>query len=235
MNWKVFASTFLLLAPFARGEKVPSSIALTDGSSLKGVTAVTQEDGKLRIVHEGGISRHALSDVAPSSQVELGLAKKDPDLEAVLKLARIETLEGKVYEEVRTVRIKPSHISFVHRDGASSVKFENLPEDLRRKCRFDPAIAAEYERLRTEQEAIIAKAEALVAKMKQLKAQEAAERKRRQQALWAMEYTSYGSNSYWSGSIRERQLQDAMAARHFRDSGYSAEEAALLMNYYRFR
>lgn len=235
MRSTLLSGLFAIFSSFAFGVERPEVITLLDGSELKGVTEVTSDGDKLRIVHAGGVSRHLPQDLSPESQVELGLPGGNAEKAEVIRLERIETTEGKVYEQVRSVRVKPSHISFVHRDGASAVKFDSLSEEIRKKCGYDPAVAAEYERLRAEQEAMIAKAELLIARMKQIRRERAEAANRRQRALWAMEFTTYGSNRYWASDIRTRQLQDAMAARHFQNSGYTPEEAMMLMNYYRFR
>lgn len=60
------------------------------------------------------------------------------------EITRLKTIAGRVYEEIRSVKVTPAGLSFVHRDGSASVSFEDMPEEIRARFAYDPAAAAEY-------------------------------------------------------------------------------------------
>lgn len=70
-----------------------------------------------------------------------------------LELNRIELADGKTFEGVRQIRVTPSRISFLHKDGAASVKITDLPEDIRAKLAYDPEAAAKHEAAQRETQA----------------------------------------------------------------------------------
>ena len=214
---------------------LPERIELIDGRVLENVTEAGVEGGKVKVKHSAGVSRHAISSLTPASLTALGIETKSSSPSPAVNLTRLETTDGKVYEELRSLRIKPSFISFVHKTGASSVRFDKLPEAIRTQCGYNPEVAKIFDRERAAQEKAIAEAEAAYEKKRNDAIASAEDRKRRQQAIWELECTTYGSLDYWSSSPRLRALQDAMAARRLRDSGYSDYDAARVMQRMKFR
>lgn len=215
---------------------VPEKIELVDGRTLEKVTAVDMEDDKIRITHESGISRLSLEKITATSLRAIGVQTFAAALENPLaSVTRLETLDGKIYEGVRNVKIKPSFISFGHDGGAVSVRFENLGEPIRQLCRYDKQVADEFDKAKAAAEAAMAKAE-MDQERKVARAQMAADqRQRRQQAIWELEMLSYGDEHYWGSGQRGRMLQDAIMQRNLQQSGFSSYEASQLMNRKRFR
>lgn len=125
--------------------EVPEVVKLVDGRELVKVSeVVVEDDGRLKVAHAGGVSRHAAKDVCGETLVALGLA--DYSVVAVLDgVERIVTLDGKIYEGVVKVKVEPSFISFRHAEGAASVRYENLPEDIRDQCGYDAKAAAAHD------------------------------------------------------------------------------------------
>lgn len=74
----------------------------------------------------------------------LGIFAQDEP--APVELSRLETMDGKVYEELANVKVTASRISFRHSGGLASVKIVRLSEDLRAALGYDPAAAVEEER-----------------------------------------------------------------------------------------
>jgi molecular chaperone DnaK (HSP70) len=223
---------FLTLAAWG----VPEKIELVDGRTLEQVTAVDAEGGKLRILHSSGVSRLEPEKItAASLQAIGGEFSGTAAAKPAVSLTRLETLDGKVYEGLRNVRIKPSFIQFSHDGGATSVRFDNLPEEVRQQYGYDKALADEFDKAKSKAEAAIAKAEHDLA-IKQARAQMAAETKqRRQRAIWELEMLSYGDDRYWGSGQRGRMMQDMMVQRHLQEAGFNSGEAAVLMDRKRFR
>ena len=216
---------------------IPEKIELVDGRTLEKVTAVQMEGGKIRILHSAGVSRLEPEKVTAASLKEIGgeFAGVEVATKPVLALTRLETLDGKIYEGLRNVRMKPSFIQFLHESGATSVRFDNLPEAIRQQCGYDKALADEFDKAKAQAEAAMAKAEYEFAK-NQARAQMAAEiRQRRQRAIWELEVLSYGDDRYWGSGQRGRMLQDMMVQRHLQEAGFNPSEAAVLMDRKRFQ
>jgi hypothetical protein len=69
----------------------------------------------------------------------------------------LETRDGKSFSDVLVRSVEPDGITISHAAGIAHVRFELLPDDVRKVFNFDPAKAAEY---RTAQKrAIIARSE----------------------------------------------------------------------------
>lgn len=213
----------------------PDRITLNDGRILENVTAAEFEDDKVKISHSGGTGRVAINLIAPASLVELGLPAEKLAVVSPPVLQRVETLDGKIYEGIRSVRVKPSFISFVHRDGSTSVRLENLNASIQKECGYDKAVADIFDAERTAAETAMAKAEQETADSAARIAYSKEQRRRRSMALYNLQFTNYGSNSYWLTTPQHRGLIDAMMARSLSEAGFSAGEAARHLNNAKFR
>lgn len=228
--------SLLCLAAVATAAEVPSVIHTRDGKVYEGVVSVAKEDGGIiAISHGSGVKRLQPGELAPEAQKALGLPVTGEREAALSAMGKIETLDGKSYEQIRSVRLKPSFISFVHRDGATSVRFEKLPDSIRILCGYDPAVAAAFDKALAEHEKAMAEAEADAEKRIARATEKAENRKKREQALMMLQYTNYGDLNYWGGSIQARALQDAVVARTLQEGGYSPAESAVIMDRLRFR
>lgn len=210
-------------------------IELNNGRKIEGVTAAVIEQGKMKITHAGGISRIGLEEITPYSQRAIGIPMKEVKATGVPECTWIETLDGKVYEDVRALRVKPSFISFIHKNGASSVRFENLSEEFRKSCGYSAETAKQFDRERAEAEWATAKAEDDLSRAESQAAMKAEARQMRDDAIQSLQYMNYGSNSYWSGDSRTRQLQDAAAAAYLRKAGVPVGQINGYINGVKFR
>lgn len=137
---------------------VPETLELADGRKLEQVTAATVEGGKVKVVHSGGVGRIAPQDFTADSRKALGLAGGENYPAPVPEITRLETTKGEVYEDIRSVRVSPVAVSFTHRDGAASVRFDELAEETRARFHYDPAAAADYEAKQAAENAAAEKA-----------------------------------------------------------------------------
>jgi hypothetical protein len=214
----------------------PEVLNTRDGKRYEGVASVTvEDDGRIKISHSGGISRIPPGNLMPASQKQLGLDITDPEEAEIIKLGTIKTIEGREYLRVSGVRITPSFISFVHSTGATSVRYENLPEDIKTKCNYDPVLAQEYDRQREATLKAMREAEHRIAVAEQKAARNAALRQSRAEALGMLRFTTIGSTRYWTQDPRMRDLTDATAASILTKGGFSAAEANYYLNQLRFR
>jgi len=175
------------------------------------------------------------ADFTAASRKALGIRVIDPAAPPPPEIKRLVTLKGKSYEEIRSVRVKPSFMSFVHRDGSASVRFEEVSEDLRKQFSYDKAVADAFDKAREQAETAMRLAEENAAKKAAKAAYSAAIRKSRAQALDALYFTNYGSNRYWLADTRQRDLIDAMMAKSLYEAGFSPDEVQYQLNRARFR
>lgn len=214
---------------------VPETLELIDGRKLEAVTSARMEDEKVRVAHSGGVMRIFPADFTAASRKALGIASSDPAAVRTPEIKQLVTLDGKTYEDIRSVRVKPSFISFVHRDGSASVRFEAVSEGLRKLFHYDKAAADTFDKAREQAETAMLIAERNETARVERIAYTAEVRKRREQSLNELYFTNYGSDRYWMGSQRERDLMDALAAKSLSQGGYSPQEAAYQLNRVRFR
>jgi hypothetical protein len=213
----------------------PEKIELADGRILEGVSSVEMENDKVRIVHASGVSRIEPKKISSASLKEILSGELGSFANPLADLKRVETLDGKIYEGVRNVKIKPSFISFLHDGGAASVRLENVNAELRALCGYDEETAKEFDRARKQAETSLAKAELEHEQKMERKALAEEQRQRRQRAIWEFEALSYGDERYWSSGQRGRMLYDAMMMNHLQRSGFSPAEATHMMDNKRFR
>lgn len=233
------------LAGFAA---VPTIIRLEDGRTLEGVTAANMDDGKVRVKHSGGVSRHAVSDVSLASRRDLGLLPKDKPAPIIPELVSVPdgkpipmlwTVTGKHFQNVRAVKIlNPSEISFTHDGGILTLRMDQLEREIRPNYSYDKAKSAEYDAqvaaIAADKAALDAERSRLAAEIAQkeeLLAAKLAQRQRvdeqaaaKREAVQMLYRTTYGTESYWEKSARERQLYDAMTAAWLRKGGLSEGE-----------
>lgn len=67
-----------------------------------------------------------------------------------MDFARLETTNGKVYEQVKVRKIDPDGIAIMHDAGLAKVMFENLPKELQTAYGFDPVKAIEHRKLEAQ-------------------------------------------------------------------------------------
>jgi|GEM_PF-3883454 len=213
----LLAAVFLVLSVPAFSGVPPQKLALRNGRTFEGVTSAEMDGDKLRVVHAGGVSRIAAGDLTPESQKSIGLEPTDEAKAGIQKLARVETTDGKIYEGVSGVKVTPSGISFVYSGGATSVKFERLPDDVKKACGYDREKSEAYERKKAEEETALAIAQANADAKAILAAQRKRSAEKERQIQMMLQYTEKDPWDYWSMSRRERQFYDAVRARAIRD------------------
>lgn len=98
------------------------------------------------------------------SLMAMGLASLAFRAFAAEQIERIETIDGRVYEEVSGVRASPAKLSFTHRDGVASVPFEQLPPSIRARFGYDPDKASAQRKLDEEQARELARYEESIAR-----------------------------------------------------------------------
>ena len=213
-----------------------SVVTTRDGKHYKEVSSVVIEgDGRIKIVHAGGIVRTAPGNLMPESQKAHGLEVTDPEEAEIINLGEIKTNDGKHYSKVARVKITPSFISFIHSEGATSVRFENLSEEIRTKCKYDPELAKEFDEQREANYRAMLEAEHRIEIARQKAERNAALRKSREEALGLLYYTTIGSTRYWTQDPRLRQLTDSTAYTLLTNGGFSPEEANYHLNRLKFR
>ena len=121
--------------------EVPKNIRLVDGRTLEGVKEAQLIEGKVKITHDSGVSRHPVSDLALASQKELGLLPKEkagfivPEVVEMPHgppVPKLWTIKGKYFENVRAVKIlNPSEISFTHDGGVVTLRIDQLEREIR--------------------------------------------------------------------------------------------------------
>jgi hypothetical protein len=130
----------------ASGEVLAKRISTLAGRSTEQVTEITREsDGKLRIVHAGGVWRIQQSELTELSQIALGLTPQISTLKSVDDLETLQTLDGRRFEGIRRCLVSPSDISFIHSTGAATVRFEELPEAIQQRFGYVETKAATHE------------------------------------------------------------------------------------------
>ena len=135
------------------------------------------------------------------------------------EITRLETTGGRVYEEIRSVKVTPSGIRFLHRDGAASVRFEDMPEATRARFPWDPAAAAAFD----AKQAAAEKASAVEAgKM------EAAESRRREAWRYLAGH-AYKDDSFVSERGPDRLVRDRQSLSRLMAAGYDSAGAAVAL------
>ncbi len=213
-----FLPLFFLFAAFVMaGPAVeqPKTLATKNGVVFSGVKTITREDGgKIKIEHQNGISRVSPTDLTVDSQKALGYEAKEDASAKLLKITDITTLDGKVYKGVSHIKSGPSSISFLHENGAATVRFDKLPREYSLACGYDPILSAEYDAL-TKKIALLEalqehKQEQIDAKRKAI-----ARRNRIANQIAMMDLMTDGDSS-WLMSKREKMLHDAVRAKWIR-------------------
>jgi hypothetical protein len=131
----------------------------------------------------------------------------------------IRTLDGRDYTQVRIVRATDNGLRIIHADGAATLRFENLPEDIRKTYGYDPgkAAAADAAQLQADQQAAAAEAKAQAAT--------AATSDRKQAALAALKKLNFGGPGYWDSPGQVRLSRDRSARRSLTAAGHTDQEA----------
>jgi hypothetical protein len=80
------------------------------------------------------------------------------------EFARLETTNGKVYEQVKVRKIEPDGISIIHDTGVAKVLFGKLSPDLQTAYGYDPAKAQEHRQVEARASLIAEAAEKAAAK-----------------------------------------------------------------------
>lgn len=57
---------------------------------------------------------------------------------------RIETVDGKVYEGVMSVKVTPAYVTVMHEGGSARVYWEKMPEEMRTAYGYDREKALEF-------------------------------------------------------------------------------------------
>lgn len=129
-------------------EKLPR-LETIDGRVYENLQDIKVAESKLSFRHDSGLASVELAKLPENMQK---LFDFKPEVKAVVieKLPRLETIDGKVYENLHDIRVTNSRINFQHDAGLASVLLIKLPEDLQKLCGYDPkrattALAAERE------------------------------------------------------------------------------------------
>ncbi len=60
------------------------------------------------------------------------------------KTDTITTKAGRTFFDCKVTHVYPDGVGFIHRNGAARIAFKDLPDNLRKEFRYDPAKEAEY-------------------------------------------------------------------------------------------
>ena len=214
----------------------PGIVKTRDGKQYEEVSSVTvEDDGGIKITHSGGIARTRPENLMPASQKKYGFKITDPEEAEIIKLGEITTNDGQKYLKVSRIRITPSFISFIHSKGATSVRYENLSEVIRTKCKYDPELAMEFDKQREANRQSMLESEQRIALAEQRAARSAALRKSRFDALNLVRWTTIGSTRYWTQDPLMRELTDSTAYSILLKGGFSPEESNYYLNQLKFR
>ncbi len=214
----MFVLIFLSIGIFAA--EVPASVKLVDGQILEGVSSVEiQPDGRLNVVHSGGVGRYAAKDLSDESRVAFGMVaeteEKRPDVmrgETVLK-----TLSGKEYVGVKDVKVTEAYLSFSHESGFARVLLSDLPEEMQKRCGYDATKAAVV--LAKEREAYLRQQELMDQQDAEYQAKQGLANKER-----ARELAKEKRDALWAKLEKENPLygnsSNPLMPDHLRNSGY---------------
>lgn len=137
---------------------------------------------------------------------------------------RVTTLDGKVYEEVREIKVTPAGIRFLHRDGAAGVDFEKLPAEMQQRYGYDADAARTFRQERMQREEAYATAvDAAVTKAE-------APGKKKAAALAKLKQSGFAGQDYWDGGHNWRILVDSQERRKLMEAGYGREEANAILD-----
>jgi hypothetical protein len=142
---------------------------------------------------------------------------------AVEKIERIETTDGRIFEGVSGIKVMPNEIRFMHRDGAASVRMEDLPETLRQAIGYDPTAAAKQDAEDKANEDAYYEA---------IEKQEAADRAHSdkvQIAIAKLRKLNYGGALYRTQNGNDRARRDRHAAKLLLDAGCTQPQAEAIM------
>ena len=148
-----------------------------------------------------------------------------PDGRVIEKAAEATTKDGRAFEDLRSIQWRPSFFSFVHRDGAASVRSDELPEAMRKGLGSNEEVAKVYDQGSAAATAALARMEAEMAKQEADAVARKERALRRADAIRDLEYMNYESAEYWSQSPFERQLADTITTKMMLEAGISAEDA----------
>jgi hypothetical protein len=51
------------------------------------------------------------------------------------------TIDGKVYHQIRVIKVEPDAVTILHRDGGALIPLIMLPEELQKKFNYDASVA----------------------------------------------------------------------------------------------
>lgn len=142
--------------------------------------------------------------------------------EPVATMERLVTRQGRAFESVRVMKVTATEMRIVHKDGAASVRLEDLSPEMQAKFHYDPAAAATVDARHAEirdkaWQAMRVKEAAL------MKAKEKRAAKRAAALKWLKD-NKYGGRDYWLGGSNWRVRMDVQARSKLDDAGFSKEE-----------
>ncbi len=147
---------------------------------------------------------------------------QDFDREPVETLPRLETVQGRAFEEVRVMKVTENELRIVHKEGAASVRLADLSPEMQSRFRYDPEAGAAADAKAAEiRAAQVAAAHAEDAKGVAAKDERAA---KRAAALKYLKDRKYGGRSYWIASTM-RTREDGWAKAKLKEAGFSKEES----------
>ena len=148
-------------------------------------------------------------------------AKEKTDLKFPETLPRLETVDGKVYENVKYIKVTASRVSFQHESGLASVLMVKLPADMQKLFGYDAKAAAALLEAERKAEASYHAAVAV----DQAKVDAAKDKK--SQALKQLDFV--GSEGYKLGDNTYRVRVDSRIIFALMEAGYTEEEARKLV------
>lgn len=145
---------------------------------------------------------------------ETRVAKLETEAKFPESLPRLETVDGKVYENLQDIKVTVSRVSFRHESGLASVLLVKLPEDMQKVFGYDVAVAAD------------ALAAERAAKARYLTAAAAVESDKATKKAAAKKRLDFiGSAGYEAGGGAYRIRVDSRTVFALMEAGYSENEA----------
>jgi hypothetical protein len=195
---KTFVSALLLAvaaSPLCAGEAVPERLSLRSEAKPDSPTAETPVPAK------PDLPRHS---------------------KATPGITTLTTLDGRSYHGIASIKAFPNKLRIIHESGAVTLRFDQLPEEIRERFGYDPEQAAAADR--ADAAAAARQAELLRAEDAQLAAIQAP-RLKKSQALQQVRDTGYGTADYWKKDRDFRLIIRGKSLKILRAAGYREDEA----------
>lgn len=133
-----------------------------NGTTYLDITITKVEADGIRIQHKSGAAKVPASQLPAPFKQQHGLNQFAPTIDLSHEApTTIATLDGKVYEKAVVKRVDADRIFILYAEGASTLDFTILPQDLQKKYGYDPVKALEAREKREAAER--ARVEALLA------------------------------------------------------------------------